>query len=76
MSADHRALFLARAANCPIMAKCGTVPWKVDERAWENGILKTRILLKISPFEFERTIELQENEIRLGYQLEQSKRVG
>jgi len=45
------------------------VPWKVDKRAWENGILKTRIPLEISPFELERTIELQENEIRLEYQL-------
>jgi galactose mutarotase-like enzyme len=43
--------------------------WKVDSTAWENGILKTSIRLKISPFEFERTIELHETEIRLGYQL-------
>ena len=35
----------------------------------ENGILKTSVRLKISPFEFERTIELRENEIQIGYRL-------
>jgi len=46
-----------------------SVPWQVDGEAWENGILKTRARLSISPFEFERTVELQGNEVRLGYQL-------
>jgi len=46
-----------------------SVPWQVDGEAWENGILKTRARLGISPFEFERTVELQGNEVRLGYQL-------
>jgi hypothetical protein len=44
-------------------------PWTVDEAAWRNGILKTRVGLKLSPFAFERTIELRENEVRIGYQL-------
>src|SRR5882757_2566669 len=46
-----------------------SVPWLVDGEAWENGIIKTRARLSISPFEFERTVELQGNEVRLGYQL-------
>ncbi|MEI9960441.1 MAG: hypothetical protein WDM76_04700 [Limisphaerales bacterium] len=46
-----------------------SAPWKVDAQAWENGILKTSLKLKISPFEFERTIELVENEIQISYQL-------
>ncbi len=37
--------------------------------AWENGILKTSVRLKLLPFEFQRTIELVENEIQIGYQL-------
>jgi hypothetical protein len=43
--------------------------WSVDAAALENGVLKTRVRLEISPLELERTIELQENEIRLGYEL-------
>ncbi len=43
--------------------------WTLDFEAWERGVLRTSISLKVSPFDFERTIELQENEIRLGYQL-------
>ena len=46
-----------------------SAPWRVDSEAWKNGRLKTCIRLKVSPFEFERTIELAENEIRLGYRL-------
>jgi hypothetical protein len=45
------------------------VAWTVDAGAWENGILKTSVRLEISPFEFTRSIELRENEIHLGYQL-------
>jgi len=46
-----------------------SVPWEVDGEAWDNGMLKTKASLKISPFEFERTIELLGNEVRIGYQL-------
>jgi hypothetical protein len=45
------------------------VPWKVDPEALESGILKTSVRLEISPFEFERAIELRGNEIRINYQL-------
>ncbi len=43
--------------------------WTVDYEAWKQRVLRTTVSLKISPFAFERTIELQENEIRLSYQL-------
>jgi hypothetical protein len=43
--------------------------WKVDAEAWNNGILKTSVKLAISPFAFERTIELWDNEIRISYEL-------
>ena len=55
--------------DLPDHGEVWSAPWKVDSTAWENGILKTSVRLKISPFEFERTIELVENEIRIGYQL-------
>jgi len=74
---------LAGADEClPTIAPCSwqgrvlpdhgelwNAPWSVDSEAWENGILKTRTRLKISPFEFERTIELLEDEIQITYQL-------
>jgi len=45
------------------------VPWSVDKAAWEAGVLKTSVRLKISPLEFERTIELRDNEVLLRYRL-------
>ncbi len=44
-------------------------PSQVDNEARENGILKTKTCLKISPFEFERTVELHGNEIYIHYGL-------
>jgi len=41
----------------------------VDTGAWENGALRTTVRLKLSPLDFERTIELEEDEVRLCYQL-------
>jgi galactose mutarotase-like enzyme len=49
-----------------------SAPWRVDAEAWANGIVKTSVRLKISPFEFERTIELHEHELRLKYRLRNS----
>ena len=43
--------------------------WTVDREAWERGLLRTSVGLKISPFDFARTIELNENEVRLRYHL-------
>ena len=43
--------------------------WTLDSDAWEGGALRTTLSLNVSPFDFERTIQLQENEIRLTYRL-------
>jgi len=45
------------------------LPWTVDEDLWSSGILKTTARTKLSPFEFVRSIELDQNEIRFDYQL-------
>jgi len=42
-------------------------PWTLDQDCWRRGVLKTSISLRISPFDFERTIELCEDEVRLHY---------
>jgi hypothetical protein len=45
-------------------------PWQVDAKAWADGLLKTSVRLNISPFELNRTIELQGRDIRINYHLE------
>src|SRR5579859_7225354 len=45
------------------------LPWTVDDASWGHGILKTTARPKLSPFEFARTIELHQNEVRVEYQL-------
>jgi hypothetical protein len=46
-----------------------SVPWDVDETAWAAGELRTKVRLAISPFEFERGIELRGHEVWLNYRL-------
>ncbi|HET7625360.1 MAG TPA: hypothetical protein VFM25_08845 [Verrucomicrobiae bacterium] len=58
-----------RGRRLPCHGEIWRAPFRVDASAWENGILKTRAELKISPFEFERTMELRGNEIQIGYRL-------
>ena len=43
--------------------------WTLDSEAWERGLLRTSVSLKISPFDFGRTIELQGNKVLLNYHL-------
>ena len=43
--------------------------WGVNDDAWRNGVLNTSITLRISPFDFERIIDLQDNEVCLSYRL-------
>ena len=55
--------------NLPDHGELWPEAWKLDLAAWKQSVLRTTIGLKISPFDFERSIELQENEIRLSYRL-------
>jgi hypothetical protein len=45
-------------------------PWCVDHSAWDRGVLKTSIRLCFSPLDFERALELRENEVLLNYRLQ------
>lgn len=58
-----------RGRKLPDHGEVWTAAWGIDPEAWKNGSLKTSVSLKTSPFDFARTIELHENEIRLHYQL-------
>lgn len=44
-------------------------PWKVDLEAWQVGALKTSIKLEHTPFEFERTLQLRDDQLILDYKL-------
>lgn len=52
-----------------------SLPWQLDDTAREHGLIKTTIALPRSPFELERTIELNENEVRLDYTLKNQSRM-
>ena len=58
-----------QGCELPDHGEVWNVPWKVDSEALENGILKTSVRLEISPFDFERTIDLRGNEIQISYKL-------
>lgn len=58
-----------RGRNLPDHGEVWSAEWKLDENAWQKGVLKTTVQLQISPFDFERTIELEANTVRLNYQL-------
>ena len=58
-----------RQRNLPDHGEVWAAPWTLDFDAWERGLLHTTVGLKVSPLHFERTIELQGNEVRLTYLL-------
>jgi hypothetical protein len=58
-----------RGRALPDHGEVWSVPWTVDDAAWEAGILKTFVKLAISPLELAREIGLHENEIHLHYRL-------
>jgi len=45
------------------------LPWEVDRYAWGQGRLKATVATPVSPCVFERTVRLEENEVRLDYGL-------
>jgi hypothetical protein len=58
-----------KGRDLPDHGEVWNTEWRVDKAAWECGILRTTAKLQVSPFEFERTIEISENEVRVNYQL-------
>lgn len=58
-----------RACDLPDHGEAWSAPWSVNTNAWGNQILHTSTKLKLSPFVFERTIQLCGDEVRLNYQL-------
>ena len=46
-----------------------SVPWELDQVAFEHGVLKTSVVLALSPFRFERSIELRGDRLELVFRL-------
>jgi len=59
-----------KGRKLPDHGEVWSMPWEIDLEAFDHGVMKTSVTLAISPFHFERTIELHANEIRLDYRLE------
>src|SRR6266567_3568207 len=55
--------------NLPDHGEVWAASWTVDGEAWQDGVLRTTAELTISPFDLERTIELQDNVAHLNYRL-------
>lgn len=58
-----------RGRKLPDHGEIWSAEWELDENAWQKGALKTSVRLEISPFDFERTIELDGNTIQFSYRL-------
>ncbi len=51
-----------------------STPWTVDRHAWNQGHIRTTVATPVSPFLFERTVRLEENEVQLDYRLKNASR--
>jgi galactose mutarotase-like enzyme len=58
-----------QGCDLPDHGEVWNAPWTVDPEALARGMIKTSVRLKISPFDFARTIDLRGNEIHIRYQL-------
>jgi hypothetical protein len=58
-----------RGRHLPDHGELWNAAWHVDDAAWQSGALRTSVRSAISPFQFERTIQLEGNEVRLSYRL-------
>jgi hypothetical protein len=58
-----------RGRQLPDHGEVWSRPWIVGQSAWQHGMLKTSIKLENSPLEFERTLQLREDNLQFNYKL-------
>ncbi len=58
-----------RGRHLPDHGELWNAAWHVDDAGWQSGALTTSVRSAISPFQFERTIQLEGDEVRLSYRL-------
>ena len=51
----------------PCHGEVWSVPWTLDEAAWEHGVIATTVSSKQSPFELSRRVWIQENQVHFEY---------
>jgi hypothetical protein len=56
-----------QSRQLPDHGEAWTAAWTVDREAWRRGELRTLVRLPISPFDFQRAINLGDGEIRVDY---------
>jgi len=56
-----------KGRDLPDHGEAWSAMWTLDSEAWARGVLRTNVSLQILPFDFARTIELEENEVRISY---------
>ncbi len=59
-----------RGRSLPDHGETWAAQWHLDEAAWRAGVIKTSLQLPISPFRFTREIKMQNDTLRVDYQLE------
>lgn len=58
-----------RGRALPDHGEVWNTAWRLDEAAWKRGVIKTSVQLPISPFEFTRAIEIQDDTLHVNYHL-------
>jgi galactose mutarotase-like enzyme len=58
-----------RGRSLPDHGEVWNTAWQLDEAAWKRGVIKTSVKLPISPFEFTRAIEIQNDALHVNYHL-------
>ena len=58
-----------QSRQLPCHGEVWSVPWALDEAAWEQGIISTTVRCKQSPFELNRQVYVRENQVHLKYVL-------
>lgn len=58
-----------RGRSLPDHGEVWSAVWALDEGAWEAGVIKTSVRLPVSPFEFTRAIELEDDSLKVAYRL-------
>jgi galactose mutarotase-like enzyme len=53
----------------PCHGEVWSVPWTLDEEAWEEGIVSTTVTCRQSPLELNRQVSIRGNQVQLDYLL-------
>ena len=58
-----------RGRQLPDHGEIWSVPWQLDSESWRQAKVRTTVALPVSPFDFERTVALDGNAVRVDYRL-------